>query len=182
MREGNWLVCEPSGRLSTLLEYLPKLRGSPLAVPKLRMVPNNHTGDGRKSETILLVEDQPSVRRLLSQTLLLNGYEVLEAADGLEAIQIVDQHAHPIDLLLTDVVMPNLNGGELARRVAEKRPEMRVLFTSGYMDDSVVKGIVSTGAQFLPKPFSPGTLLQKVRNVLDEPWRGLSFHQAQSSD
>jgi CheY-like chemotaxis protein len=146
------------------------------------MVPNNHTGDGRKSETILLVEDQPSVRRLLSQTLLLNGYEVLEAADGLEAIQIVDQHAHPIDLLLTDVVMPNLNGGELARRVAEKRPEMRVLFTSGYMDDSVVKGIVSTGAQFLPKPFSPGTLLQKVRNVLDEPWRGLSFHQTQSSD
>jgi len=112
----------------------------------------------------------------------LNGYEVLEAADGVEAIQIVDQHTHPIDLMLTDVVMPNMNGGELARRVAERRPEMRVLFTSGYMDDSVVQGIVLTGAQFLPKPFSPGTLLQKVRDVLDAPWQGLSFHQAQSSD
>jgi two-component system, cell cycle sensor histidine kinase and response regulator CckA len=132
----------------------------------------------RGTETILLVEDEPAVRRLVSQMLLLTGYTVLEAASGPEAVALITQRREPVNLLLTDIVMPSMSGGELADKLSHDYPFMRVLFTSGYMDDSVVNEIVARGAQFLPKPFSPEVLMRKVRDVLDRPWRGLSNRKA----
>jgi len=132
----------------------------------------------RGTETILLVEDEPAVRRLVSQMLLLTGYTVLEAASGPEAIALITQCREPVNLLLTDIVMPSMSGGELADKLSQDYPYLRVLFTSGYMDDSVVNEIVARGAQFLPKPFSPEVLVHKVRDVLDRPWRGLANGRA----
>jgi CheY-like chemotaxis protein len=99
----------------------------------------------------------------------------LEAANGPEAIALIAQCRERVNLLLTDIVMPSMSGGELAERLCRDYPYMRVLFTSGYMDDAVVNEIVARGAQFLPKPFSPEALVRKVRDVLDRPWRGLSY-------
>jgi two-component system cell cycle sensor histidine kinase/response regulator CckA len=131
----------------------------------------NNSGEhaGNEGITILLVEDELSVRRLVSQMLMLTGYSVLEAANGPEALQLMEKQTVEIDLLLTDVVMPFMNGGELAERLARIYPRIRVLFTSGYMDDAVVQKVVALGAQFLPKPFSPDTLVKKVREVLEQP-------------
>ncbi len=126
-------------------------------------------------ETVLVVEDEPAVRRLISQLLQLTGYTVLEAANGAEALHLVEQSRCPIDLLLTDIVMPGMSGGELAGRLVRCYPGLRVLFTSGYVDHSAVKEVVSMDEQFLPKPFSPAELMGKVREVLDRPWHGISF-------
>ena len=142
------------------------------------MEKNSLLSIARGTETILLVEDEPAVRRLVSQMLLRTGYTVLEAANGPEAIVLIAQCRDRIDLLLTDIVMPSMSGGELAERLSQDYPYMRVLFTSGYMDDSVVNEVVTRGAQFLPKPFSPEALVRKVRDVLDRPWRGFSYHTA----
>src|SRR5712691_8430531 len=139
------------------------------------MVQNSHTSTVRGVETILLVEDEPAVRRLVSQMLQLTGYTVLEAANGPEALGLMDDVGHSVDLLLTDVVMALMNGGTLAQSLSRRHPKMRVLFTSGYMDDTVVQEVVAMGAQFLPKPFTPDALTQKVREVLDDPWHGLLF-------
>jgi CheY-like chemotaxis protein len=134
---------------------------------------NAHSITARGAETILLVEDEPSVRRLVSQMLQLTGYNVLEASDGPEALGLMDHAGKRVDLLLTDIVMPFMNGGALAKHLSRQHPTMRVLFTSGYMDDVVVQEVVAMGAQFLPKPFTLEALTQKVRQVLDEPWHGL---------
>jgi two-component system, cell cycle sensor histidine kinase and response regulator CckA len=147
-------------------------------ISALPMEQNSHPSTARGAETILLVEDEPSVRRLVSQMLQLTGYTVLEAANGPEALGLMDHVGQPVDLLLTDVVMPPMNGGTLAQRLSRRHPKMRVLFTSGYMDDVVVQEIVAMGAQFLPKPFTPDALTQKVRQVLDEPWYGLLLRDA----
>ena len=122
----------------------------------------------RGSETILLVEDEESVR-LLSRTLLeRDGYRVLEAANPLEALATISEHAEPIDLLLTDVMMPGESGPELFRRLRGVRPEIRVLYVSGYTDQAIVtRGILEAGAPFLQKPFSAAALARKVREVLD---------------
>src|SRR5260370_37879092 len=106
-------------------------------------------------EVVLVVEDEPAVRRLISQLLQLTGYTVLEAANGPEALHLVKQSRCPIDLLLTDIVMPGMSGGELAERLRHDYPGLRVLFTSGYMDHSALHEAVSRDEQFLPKPFSP---------------------------
>ncbi|HUJ20014.1 MAG TPA: response regulator [Bryobacteraceae bacterium] len=139
------------------------------------MEKNSALSRARGSEIILLVEDEPAVRRLVSQMLMLAGYTVFEAGSGPEAIGLIGQKRRPVDLLLTDIVMPAMNGGELAERLSRENPHLRVLFTSGYMDDPVVREVVSAGGQFLPKPFSPEALRRKVREVLDLPcaaWAG----------
>jgi CheY-like chemotaxis protein len=98
------------------------------------------------------------------------GYRVLDAANGAAAISICEQHAGKIDLVLTDVIMPGLSGREVADRLLELRPEMRVLFMSGYTDDAIVhQGVLDEAANFLQKPFAPDSLAQKVREVLDQP-------------
>jgi len=122
----------------------------------------------RGRETILLVEDEGAVRRMTKLILSKQGYTVLEAADGKEALAVAEGHLEPIHLLLTDLVMPHLSGREVAERLNAVRRGLRVLFMSGYTDDAIVReGIESAGADFLPKPFSRDSLTSKVREILD---------------
>ena len=120
------------------------------------------------SETILLVEDEESVRRLARAFLENRGYTVLEARDGPHAVEICEKRNGPIHLMVTDVVMPRMSGHELAQRVAPLRPDMRVLFVSGYAGDALVQhGDLGSRAAFLEKPFGPADLVKKVRQMLD---------------
>jgi two-component system cell cycle sensor histidine kinase/response regulator CckA len=120
------------------------------------------------SETILLAEDEPQVRRLAARVLNDLGYKVIEAPDGERALAVADS-GEKFDLLLTDVVMPGMNGNQLAQAVRERRPGQRVLFMSGYTDDAVLRRSLSEHAiEFLQKPFAPSALARKVRDVLDQ--------------
>jgi PAS domain S-box-containing protein len=122
----------------------------------------------RGTETILLVEDQDGIRDLVGEFLRKSGYSVLIAADGNEALQLAEEHKGPIDLLLSDVVMPNLGGRELARRLTEPRPQMKVLFMSGYPDHGTPSSeVVDDSASVLQKPFLLETLARKIRIQLD---------------
>jgi len=118
--------------------------------------------------TVLLVEDEPGVRHLARDVLSRYGYRVIEAADGAEALRLVAGQEATVDLLLTDVVMPGMSGAELARRFRERRPDVRVLYASGYADDAVGSlGVPNEGAPFLQKPFEPDDLVRRVREVLE---------------
>ncbi len=110
------------------------------------------------------------IRKLVQKVLNANGYTVLVAASGGDAERVAGQHEGPIHLLMTDVVMPGLNGREVARRLAAKRAGIRVLYLSGYTDDAIVHhGVLEPGVAFLQKPFTPAVLGRKVREVLDSP-------------
>jgi CheY-like chemotaxis protein len=119
-------------------------------------------------ETILVVEDESAVRRLASIILQKNGYDVLEAGDPGEAVRIAREHGQRIDLLLTDVIMPEMNGKELYAKIMSHRPHIKVIFMSGYTDDVIAHhGVLDEGLHFLQKPFSVRALARKVGNVLD---------------
>jgi PAS domain S-box-containing protein len=121
----------------------------------------------RRPETILLVEDEEGVRSLLRKMLRKKGYTVLDARDGGEALFVSKEHQGPIHLLLTDVVMPKVNGWELAKRLAPLRPEMKVLFMSGYTDDAIVRhSMADVDTSFIQKPFTPDGLVEKVGELL----------------
>jgi CheY-like chemotaxis protein len=123
--------------------------------------------------TILVAEDAESIRKMVCAMLAQAGYRCLEAGDGEEAYGLVHGAAGTLDLVLTDVMMPKMGGPELARRISWLRPDLRVLFMSGYSDDPVVRSIERSTTLFLAKPFTSGALLEKVRGVLDAPWKGL---------
>jgi CheY-like chemotaxis protein len=117
--------------------------------------------------TVLVAEDDAGVRGLLAYTLRAIGYTVLEAADGQEALAVCAGHEGPNHLIVTDVVMPRVSGGDLAGRLADLRPEARVLYLSAHSEDAVLRHHVSAGqADFLPKPFTPTALVHKVCEML----------------
>jgi signal transduction histidine kinase/transcriptional regulator with GAF, ATPase, and Fis domain len=157
-----WVASEP-GQGTSFRIYLPEFTGTvtelPAAAPPV---------SPRGAETILIVEDESAVRRMAARALAGQGYTILEAENGAEALAVLARTAGPVDLVLTDVVMPILNGRELGERLAADRPELRVLFMSGYTDDDVVRrGLLRPGVPFLQKPFMPADLSRKVRAVLD---------------
>jgi CheY-like chemotaxis protein len=123
----------------------------------------------RGSETILLVEDEDVVRHLEREVLVSSGYTVLEAPGPFEALELAARHEGVIHLLLTDLVMPGMNGQELARRLAAEHPNMRMIFASGYSDDAFIRrGLSDLDGSFLAKPLTPLSITQKVRDVLDQ--------------
>jgi nitrogen-specific signal transduction histidine kinase/CheY-like chemotaxis protein len=124
----------------------------------------------RRSETILLVEDAEPLRELTRELLENNGYTVFVAENGAEAIELAEHEDRPIHLLLTDVVMPGMSGREVASYLTAKRPDMRVIFMSGYTNDVIAHhGVLDSGISFIEKPFSQETLMRKLREVLDRP-------------
>ena len=117
---------------------------------------------------MLLVEDEQLVRQLTHEILRRNGYRVLEAADGVEALALLREHPGRIDLLLTDVVMPRMSGHELVELARPLRPEMRILYVSGYSEEAIARqGQLTEGIELLAKPFTPGVLTAKIRQLLD---------------
>lgn len=122
----------------------------------------------RGSETILVAEDEEGVRSLTREVLEKYGYTVLEAANGEEALAVAARHQGPLDLLLSDVVMPRMGGPELAQALLQRRPALRVLYMSGYTEHPMVRrGVVDAGVAFLQKPFTPTSLVSRVREVLE---------------
>ncbi len=124
----------------------------------------------RGTGTILVVEDEDAVRRVVKIALESTGYKVIEARGGAEALELARTHAKRLDALVTDVVMPGMSGRELAERIRRDLPALKVLYMSGYTDDAVMRhGVVESGVAFLQKPFSPLALARKVRDLLDTP-------------
>ena len=120
------------------------------------------------TETVLVTEDEAQMRSLLRRCLASRGYTVLEASHGGEALEVVARHHGPIHLLVTDVVMPHMSGKELAQRLQADRPNLRVLFISGYSDEAIERhGVLAPGAAFLQKPLHPDVLARTVRQILD---------------
>ena len=158
-----WVYSEP-GRGTTVKVYLPRVPGAaepPLPEPEPPALRGGH-------ETVLLVEDAAPVRTLARRSLEACGYQVIDAADGPSALELSARHTGEIAVLVTDVVMPGMSGRELAERLAPTRPAMKVLYTSGYTDDAMVRqGVLNAGVAFLQKPFVPDSLARKVREVLD---------------
>jgi PAS domain S-box-containing protein len=163
--KGNiWVYSEP-GQGTTFKTYLPRVdevepEGAPVS---------DASKDGALtgSETVLVVEDEHGVRELVRKVLERGGYRVILAATPTEALDIVNTNGGPIDLLMTDVVLPEMSGRVLAGQIALSRPTLRVLYMSGYTDNAIVHhGVLDPGTPFLQKPFTPQVLLRKVRSVL----------------
>jgi PAS domain S-box-containing protein len=158
-----WVYSEP-GDGTTFKVYLPRVDGPPAQSPERTEPPRTVGGH----ETILLVEDDDQVRRLLRTVLSEAGYRVLEAASPRAALAVSAAYDGEIDLLLTDVVMPDMNGRRLADEIAGTRPYLRVLYMSGYTQNVIVHRVLDAGVAFLQKPVSIDALTRKVRDVLDQ--------------
>jgi signal transduction histidine kinase len=163
---GDVYVYSELGHGTTFKVYFPHLVTTPelvVSVAEQREAP-------RGSETILLAEDDDALRSLAARVLGAFGYNVLVARTGADALRIVAEHQGPIDLVATDVVMPEMSGSQLVAKVLKARPGIRVLFMSGYTDDEVMRrGVIDGATAFLQKPFTPDMLAHKVRAVLDLP-------------
>src|SRR5438132_1216171 len=158
-----WVYSEP-GHGTTFKIYLPQLE-SPATQTEIE---TKEEDVPRGSETILLVEDEDVIRELARQLLEQAGYHVLEARGGEEAVHLSTEHSGAIDLLPTDVVMPKASAKEIANLITSIRPDLRVLFMSGYTDEAIVHhGALDSGVEFIQKPFTPASLARKVREVLE---------------
>jgi two-component system, cell cycle sensor histidine kinase and response regulator CckA len=159
---GHIEVYSELGKGTTFKVYFPAASGSVETLEPIETV--TPTGD----ETVLLVEDDPDVRSLSSEMLSSLGYRVIAAAAGAQALEMVTQRKEPIHLLLTDVVLPGMNGRQLAEKLTAVHPETRVLFTSGYTEDIIVhRGVLDQGLSFIGKPYSRDSLAAKIRQILD---------------
>jgi CheY-like chemotaxis protein len=164
--DGHLWVYSERGRGTTFKVLLPRAveDQEASATPK-PLAQLSSTG----TETILIVEDEPVVRRLTVRALAERGYNVLEAEDGESALEVAREHRGDLQLLVTDVVMPGMNGKELADRLTAERPDLRVLYISGYAEHAVVRqGVLVEGIAFLSKPFDLSELARTVREVLDK--------------
>jgi PAS domain S-box-containing protein len=145
--------------------YLPTVEDAPAAAP-----PRGSEKAPAGTETVLVVEDEPALREIVRECLEAGGYTVLQARHGAAALELAEAYTDTIHLLLTDVVMPEIGGRQLATRLVALRPDIKVVYMSGYTDDAVILNGVRTEAMpFLEKPFTPGALLAKVREILDRP-------------
>jgi PAS domain S-box-containing protein len=159
-----WVYSEP-GYGTTFKIYLPRVDEALKQAGEKKLLEEFPRGN----ETVLVVEDEEEVLKLVLQILRVQGYKVLEAPRGGDALLISKQHEGPIHLLVTDVVMPEMNGQELAKRLASFRPEMKVLYMSAYPDNTVVHhGVLEKGVNFIQKPFTVAGLASKVRQALDK--------------
>jgi CheY-like chemotaxis protein/two-component sensor histidine kinase len=166
---GNIRVYSELGKGTTIKIYLPRIdeviesneaHGAPAELPQGR-------------ETVLVTEDEEQVRQMIRMILEMNGYHVLETGGGEEALAIYKEHEGQIDLVMTDVVMPQMSGRELAQSLEVLHPGIKVLYMSGYTDDAIVRhGLLDHEIAFLQKPFTPDALMRKVREVLDAPHAG----------
>ena len=162
-QSGGYIVTQSEpGKGTSFRIYLPRVEE-----------PGEHTEANRHSvqpvggsETVLLVEDEESVRELVRHTLVTKGYRVLEADHGEAGLEVAANHSGPIDILITDVVMPGMGGRALAQQMLRTYPAMKVLFLSGYTEDAVIQGVLDPGTAFLQKPFTLQALSRKVRDVL----------------
>ena len=160
-------VYSEPGQGTTFKVYLPRFAGN-AAVPRAVSAINPALRDA--SETVLVVEDEAAIRQLTKLILQKAGYTVLLAESPVAAERIAGSHPGPIHLMLTDVVMPGMRGPELAERLLRLRPDLRVLYMSGYTDNAIAHhGLLDAGTEFLQKPFTPAALGRKVREVLDTP-------------
>jgi len=159
-----WVYSE-LGRGTTFKIYLPRVDAAAEGVAA-----TTRSDLPRGTETVLLVEDAAAVRAVTRHVLERQGYAVLEASHGAAALELAANHAGPIHLLLTDVIMPGLSGRQVADRLTALRPDTQVLYASGYTDDAVVRhGVLESGIAYLQKPFTTESLARKVREVLDRP-------------
>jgi two-component system cell cycle sensor histidine kinase/response regulator CckA len=161
---GGCIFCSSElGQGTTFTVYLPRYEGRPheLEVIEESPVPGGH-------ETVLVVEDDPSVREIAVRALRARGYQVLEAANGVEALSVAERLGHRIDLLVTDMVMPQMGGLDLAEKLRAHRPRLRALFTSGYTEENAAQIRSIEDARFLQKPFTGSALARRVREVLGQ--------------
>jgi len=158
-----WVYSEP-GHGTTFKIYLPRIEEELSAPSRVR---DKAGALPRGSEVVLLVEDEAGVRELAREYLEMSGYTVIVAPDGHTAIEMASMHQGVIHLLMTDMVMPGIGGRELAERIQAARPDIKVLYMSGYTDQAVVhQGILGTDAPLLQKPFTLATLTMKLREIL----------------
>ena len=167
--KGHIWVYSEVGRGSTFRVYFPRTAQEPADLARTTAAPLVLLG----TETVLLVEDEDQLRAVTRAILERNGYRVLDACSGEEALAACAASSEEVELLITDVVMPRMSGKQLAERLLALRPTLKVLFMSGYTENSIVHhGVLDEGIEFIPKPLTPGPLLRKVREVLDDPTRG----------
>jgi signal transduction histidine kinase len=159
-----WVYTE-EGKGTTFKIYLPRAYEHAGALRETRTTPAELP---RGQERLLVVEDEPGVLEVAAEALRLQGYTVLTAQSPAEALQLAQSYPEPLHLLITDVVMPIMSGRELAEYLIRLHPQLRVLYVSGYTENTIVHhGVLETGVHFLPKPYTPAQLIQKVREVLD---------------
>jgi PAS domain S-box-containing protein len=177
---GSIQVFRGVGRGSTFRILLPLIRGAEEAATSARSVPSRLPS--KVSETILLVEDEVTIRELFAELLVSKGYDVLRASNGVEALELVSAYEGPLDLLVTDVMMDKMGGLELSERLGKTRPGLRTIFISGYSEEKVLPaGVSGRTSTFLAKPFRSDELLRAVRAMLDQGSTGASARFSPSS-